>query len=194
MVYGATMDALVAEDANANGVLDPNESDDDHNGSVTPGVFEYFTVYTREPNTNNDGTARINVSMLAAITTPGAPTEQLITMLRTNVSAKTVAAVLGSLTGPPGQRTLPPPVISRSPLEFYMNFHKAPANLSLADFALIEDKITFTNGAYVNGRININTANATVLACLPGISGNPSLAQTLISYRQSNPDKLATVA
>jgi hypothetical protein len=59
---------------------------------------------------------------------------------------------------------------------------------------LIEDKITFTNGAYINGRININTASQTVLACLPGISDDQSLAQTLISYRQSNPDKLGSVA
>jgi DNA uptake protein ComE-like DNA-binding protein len=194
MVYGATMDALACEDLNANGVLDPNESDDDHNGTVTPGVMEYFTVYTREPNTNNDGAARINVSMLAAVSTPGSPMEQFITMLRTNLSARTVAAVLSAVTGPPGQRTPPPPVVSRSPLEFYMNFHKAPANLSASDFALIEDKITFTNGAYINGRININSASATVLACLPGISDNQSLAQTLISYRQSNTDKLGSVA
>jgi type II secretory pathway component PulK len=194
MVYGATMDALVAEDLNANGALDPNETDDDHNGMVTPGVMEYFTVYTREPNTNNDGAARINVSTLAAVSTPGSPMEQFITMLRTNLSAQTVAAVLSSITGPPGQRTPPPPVVSRSPLEFYMNFHRAPANLSASDFALIEDKITFTNGAYINGRININTAGQTVLACLPGISDDPSLAQTLISYRQSNSDKLGSVA
>jgi DNA uptake protein ComE-like DNA-binding protein len=194
MVYGATMDALMCEDLNGNGVLDPNESDDDHNGGVTSGVTEYFTVYTREPNTNNGGAARINVSMLAAVATPGSPTEQFMTMLQTNLDSRTVAAILNSLRGPPGQRTPPPPVVSRSPLEFYMNFHKAPVNLSSSDFALIEDKITFTNGAYINGRININTASQTVLACLPGISDNQSLAQTLISYRQSNPDKLGSVA
>src|SRR5438132_741934 len=62
------------------------------------------------------------------------------------------------------------------------------------DFALIEDKISVTNGAYIYGRININTASATVLACLPGINGDSSLAQTLVSYRQTNPDKLGSVA
>jgi type II secretory pathway component PulK len=193
MVYGATMDALVAEDQNANGALDPNETDDDHNGSVTPGVMEYFTVYTREPNTNNDGAARINVSTLAPVSTPGSPTEQFMTMLQTNLDSRTVAAILNSLRGPPGQRTPPLPVVSHSPLELYMHFHSAPVNLSASDFALIEDKITFTNGAYINGRININTASHTVLACLPGISDDQSLAQTLISYRQSNPDKLTSV-
>jgi type II secretory pathway component PulK len=194
MVYGATMDAIAGEDENGNGILDPNETDTDHNGAITPGVGEYFTVYSREPNTNNDGAARINVSMLAPVSAPGSPTEQLVTMLRTNLSARTVAAILSRLTGPPGQRTPPPPVVSRSPLEFYLNFHAAPANLSAADFALIEDKITCTNGAFINGRININTASATVLACLPGINGDTSLVQSLTSYRQSNPDKLGSVA
>jgi hypothetical protein len=117
-----------------------------------------------------------------------------MTMLQTNLSAQTVAAILNSLRGPPGQRTPPPPVVSRSPLALYMHFHAAPVNLSASDFALIEDKITFTNGAYINGRININTASQTVLACLPGISDDQSLAQTLINYRQSNPDKLGSVA
>jgi hypothetical protein len=73
-------------------------------------------------------------------------------------------------------------------------FHAAPSNLSADDFALIANKICVTNGVYIYGRININTASATVLACLPGIKDNPSLAQTLVSYREANPDKLGSVA
>jgi hypothetical protein len=48
--------------------------------------------------------------------------------------------------------------------------------------------------AYIEGRININTASAQVLTCLPGISDTPDLAQTLVTYRQSNPDKLGSIA
>jgi len=33
-----------------------------------------------------------------------------------------------------------------------------------------------------------------VLACLPGISDTPDLAQTLVSYREANPDRLTSVA
>jgi type II secretory pathway component PulK len=83
---------------------------------------------------------------------------------------------------------------SRSPLEFYLTFHQPPSNLTADDFALIANKIAVTNDAYIYGRININTASATVLACLPGISADPSLAQTLVSYRETNPDKLGSVA
>ena len=62
------------------------------------------------------------------------------------------------------------------------------------EFALIANKITVANGAYIDGRINVNTASATVLASLPGLSSNPGLAETLLSYRQSNPDKLNSIA
>jgi DNA uptake protein ComE-like DNA-binding protein len=58
LVYGATLDLLFGEDTNLNGVLDPNENDgdlsppnDDRNGRLDPGLLEYFTVYSRQPNT-----------------------------------------------------------------------------------------------------------------------------------------------
>jgi type II secretory pathway component PulK len=68
--------------------------------------------------------------------------------------------------------------------------------MSADDFAKIADALTTTatNNAYIEGRININTASAEVLACLPGISDTPDLAQTLVNYRQSNPDKLGSIA
>ena len=68
--------------------------------------------------------------------------------------------------------------------------------MSADNFAKIADALTTvaTTNAYIEGRININTANAEVLACLPGISDTPDLAQTLVTYRQGNPDKLGSVA
>jgi len=47
---------------------------------------------------------------------------------------------------------------------------------------------------FIVGRVNVNTASAAVLAALPGISSSPDLAQTLVNYRETNPDKLITVA
>ena len=62
LLYGADMDTLVGEDANRNGILDPNETDDNQNGMLDPGMLEYVTVYSREPNTNSDGSTRINLA------------------------------------------------------------------------------------------------------------------------------------
>ena len=69
LVYGADMDTLVGEDGNRNGMLDPNENDDNQNGTAEPGVLEYVTVYSREPNTNSDGSTRINITSLSSAST-----------------------------------------------------------------------------------------------------------------------------
>jgi type II secretory pathway component PulK len=52
--------------------------------------------------------------------------------------------------------------------------------------------LTVSADPYIQGLVNVNTASATVLACLPGIGVNN--AQTLVTYRQTHPDQLATVA
>ena len=51
LVNGATMDILLGEDLNRNGILDPNEVDEDRDGVADPGMLEYVTVFSREPNT-----------------------------------------------------------------------------------------------------------------------------------------------
>jgi len=66
--------------------------------------------------------------------------------------------------------------------------------MSSDEFAKVANALTVTNGAYISGRINVNTASPTVLASLPGFSSDPGLAQTLIQYRQTNPDKLGSIA
>ena len=78
LVYGATMDLLAGDDLNRNGVLDANETNSSGNSELNPGLFEYTTVYTREPNFHSDGTLLTNV-------TPQA-TEDLRAFLRTPVS------------------------------------------------------------------------------------------------------------
>ena len=62
LVYGTTMDILVGNDLNRNGVLDSSEPDEDNNGQADPGIIEYLTVYSREPNTHSDGTALTNIN------------------------------------------------------------------------------------------------------------------------------------
>jgi type II secretory pathway component PulK len=76
LVSGVTPRLLYGEDANRNGVLDPNEDDgelsypsDDSNGTLDRGWLPYLTLYSRESNTDNDGLPRINLnnSDLAAL-------------------------------------------------------------------------------------------------------------------------------
>jgi type II secretory pathway component PulK len=76
-----------------------------------------------------------------------------------------------------------------SPLQLYRE-----SGMSLEEFAQIEGALTTTTNAYIEGRVNVNTASATVLACLPGLSEAPDLAQALVDYREMNPGQLTSIA
>ncbi len=69
MVYGLNMDFLYGEDANLNGIMDPNENDgltlmpyDNQNGVLDPGLLEYVTVWSHEATIGTNGSPRISVT------------------------------------------------------------------------------------------------------------------------------------
>ena len=187
LLYGADMDTLIGEDVNRNGILDPNETDDNQNGMLDPGILEYVTVYSREPNTNSDGSAKINISSLTSGST------DLISNLQTNFGtsrATEIMSSLGLVSAPsrPGQRpSSPTPVSFASPLQFYEK-----SGMTATEFALIGTNLTTTNGSYISGRVNVNTASAAVLTCLLG--NDLAAAQQLVNYRQANPNNLTSIA
>jgi DNA uptake protein ComE-like DNA-binding protein len=177
LVLGGYLDTLYGEDANLNGLLDPNENDgdvsspsDNRDGRLDSGLFEYFTVYSREPNLDPSGSNRVSVA------NPAQSATQLRTVLQ-NAGVSDAAQVLRQLGNAP----------VRSVLEFYVR-----SGMSAEDFAKIETSITITNARYVEGLVNVNTASEPVLACIPGIGIEH--ASSLVGYRLSNPDKLNTLA
>jgi len=69
LVNGVTPQLLYGEDANRNGLLDPNENDgdaslpaDNADGVLDLGWQAYFTVYSRESNLDPEGLPRIDVN------------------------------------------------------------------------------------------------------------------------------------
>ncbi len=60
LVRGVTAQLLFGNDKNRNGVLDPDE--DDGTGVVDLGWSAYLTVYSREPNSDSQGNARIYIN------------------------------------------------------------------------------------------------------------------------------------
>jgi type II secretory pathway component PulK len=180
LVYGATRDILVGEDINQNGVLDANEN---KNGLTDPGLFDYFTVYSRQPNAHSDGTALTNVTDQAG----------LRTLLEERLGASRAQTIIQSLFGGgggPGGGPPPTPTFG-SLLQFYLTGSRT-AGMTAGEFAQIYGDITVTNAPFTIGRVNINTAPAAVLACLPGMDFNS--AQQLVNYRQSNPATLTSIA
>jgi len=183
LVYGGDLDTLLGEDLNRNGVLDPNEPDQNHNGIVDPGILEYVTIYSKEPNTRTNGEPRIRISTIN-------PTGPIASLLQTTFGSTRAEAVMRRLlsrpTGP-----LTGAFQCQSPLQFFRQ-----SQMTVDEFAKIANDITVTptNNPYIEGRININTASAEVISSLPGLSLDQNLAQTIITYRQSNPDKLGSIA
>ena len=190
LVYGMDLDVLYGEDVNMNGVLDANENDgdtsmpaDNRDGILDAGILNYVTVYSREPNTDTNGAARVDISSLTAA--------KIRPLLQTNFPAARVPQILANLglggggggPGGGGAATVP----FASPLRFYIR-----SKMTADEFALIGNLLTVTNGTYIQGRVNVRTASATVLACLPGCDA--AAAQQLISYRRSNPNQLNSIA
>lgn len=167
LVYGATLDLIFGEDVNRNGALDENENDgdqsaprDNSDGLLQPGILEYVTVYSREPNTRANGSRRINIAQ--------APARLQFLQQRFGPRGQQIAAAIG-----PGE--------IRSVAEFMV-----ASRLSAEEFTQIRGDITVSNGSTIQGLINVNTASETVLACIPGIG--PDNAAAIVAYRLANPD------
>jgi len=175
LIYGMDMETLYGEDANLNGILDPNENDgdvlppaDNKDGRLNPGLLEYVTVYSHEPGTATNGTPKFDITTTAGVTS-----------LRTNLVALFGSSRANQII-PPGSTTT-----FTSPLQFYIS-----KKLTATEFAQVESSI---RGSRLQGLVNVNTACTAVLACLPGLT-NGQAAQ-LTTYRQSNTNNLnASVA
>ncbi len=177
LVYGMTLDLLLGEDPNRNGALDTNEDDgeqsaprDNPDGFLQPGLLEYVTIYSAVPNTRPDGSRRVNIS------TPQTR-GQLRQTLQQRLDAGRAAAVMDRI----GTTSF------GSVAEFYAN-----SGLTSEEFAKVHTDLTSTTGAASNGLINVNTASATVLACIPGM--NTGIATQVVAYRASNPAELTSFA
>ena len=168
LVDGATMDVLLGEDLNRNGVLDPNETDEDRDGIADPGIMEFLTVASQEPNTRADGSQRVSINNRRALET-----------VLSEVLNPTRAL---EIVNRPGL-----PAVFTSILEFYSR-----TGMTAEEFTKIETEITASAGAVIQGRVNVNTASAEVLTCIPGIGEDK--AAEMVSYRLSNTGASDTVA
>lgn len=178
LVKGFTWALLYGEDANRNGLLDPNENDgemsfpdDDADGRLRRGLLDYLTVFTREPNKRSDGSARVDVRRprepaVAALLEQTLGAERAAEIVRAAVAASRI----------------------RSVLEFYI-----VAGVTLEEAAQLEDSLTAHDGDYVTGLVNISTAPREVLVCIPGI-GEEHADELIGSRLMKTTDQLATVA
>ena len=176
LVSGMTAEILYGEDANLNGVLDVNENDadnsppyDNRDGRLDAGLMEYFTVYSREPVSGTNINSQANIR----------------TMLETVFGQSRATEIRRQLYPPqlPGRPTRS----MRSVLEFYLR-----GGFTEDEFAQVAEFVTAATNSFAEGLVNVNTASEPVLECVPGIGLD--YAAQVVSYREANPSKLATVA
>jgi DNA uptake protein ComE-like DNA-binding protein len=165
---GTDLTTLYGSDTNLNHVLDPDES---AGGATTfsPGLLEYLTVFSRQPNTLSSGTKRVNVTQ---------PSAALTNLLNTALGPARGAQIAATM-----RRAGP----VRSVLEFYNK-----SGMSATEFAEVSGSLAMSNGAYSNGLINVNTASETVLECVPGITA--STAAQIISTRAGQPEPITNLS
>jgi type II secretory pathway component PulK len=199
LVYGLNMDLLYGEDANLNGALDPNENDgmklppfDNQDGMLDPGLFEYVTTWSQETTLGTNGTTRVvvtNTTALQSLITSNFPNlAQYLTPFGISGTAGAGASGASGASGAMGRggastvaatggATSSAASAPTSVLDFYVR-----SGMSESDFQQVEPYLLNPSPM---GMININTASATALACVPGIGSN--MAPQVLSYRQSNP-------
>lgn len=182
LVRGFTPAVVLGEDANRNFSLDPNEDDgdereppDDADGRLQPGLLPLLTVYSREPNIDRTGRRRFNLNTPdAALTDTNDLPPAFVAFVSELGASKSVvldpAELLEAtvtLKGADGQD------------------RAVPTGVGKESLALVLDRFTGSAEAELVGRINVNTAPASVLQLVPGIDN--ALAENILSARRNLP-------
>jgi len=213
MVRGLDPATFLGEDANLNGLLDPEEKDgrrsdppDNGDSHLDAGWSEWVSLESQVRNVNAAGESRVNIqeadeSTLAKVPGLSEDLARAIVEYRNQNRFETLADLL-EVTAPnprnraqpsnrsasPGNNPNRPPGGQASPA------FNAPANpgpggggeslISETLFMDIADDLTVETEMDLPGRVNINTAGLDVLICLPGLTRE--LAQNIINYRASS--------
>lgn len=188
LVAGMTAEILYGEDANLNGILDPNENDaddspphDNRDGRLNPGLMEYFTVYSREPTIGTNVNSPQELRTYLEEVFSSSRTDEIMEQLRLTGGAGGQGGQGGQGGGGATYSTV------GSLLEFYVR-----SGMTVDEFAQVAESLTAATNNFTDGLVNVNTASQYVLECIPGIGLD--YAAQLVAYRESNPQQLTSVA
>lgn len=178
LVEGMNWKILFGEDANLNGILDPNENDgertfpdDNQDGILDSGLLEYVTAFSREPNTKPDGSPKVHLNNQDG---------QLEQLLEETFGSERAQQIWRNAGGRSRSRSF------SSVLDFFLRSGMTPE-----EFSQIEYQLTNSEGDSIEGRVNVNTASEVVLSCIPGI-GN-AYASQLVDSRQGRTEELNSI-
>jgi competence ComEA-like helix-hairpin-helix protein len=196
MVRGVSRELLLGDDIRQNGLLprEPVSSTDSTQASQAttksrsnltstgdPGLAASFTVDGWIENVNASGEDRINIQTADEKSLSSIPglkdvARSIVNYRTQNQNRFDSIADLLNVTAAPAGATTRTTTANRA---------SSGQNVINTDLFLdIADSVTTENNRELAGLVNINTASAQVLACLPGMT--PELAQAIISYRNSD--------
>jgi len=184
MVRGFSRELLLGDDRNQNGLLgSPTQTS--FPGSRTsprdPGLAINLTVDGWIQNVNAEGEPRVNIQTAdeSSLTAVHGITRDIARAIVTYRGQKKLESLADLLDVASGQNQSRSRGSGSAP-----NQPSGPKVINEELFLEIADYLTTETTREQAGLININTAGAQVLACLPGLT--PELAQAIISYRASN--------
>lgn len=212
MIRGVTPELLLGEDTNGNGLLDPEEQDGNttspaDNGDLVldRGWSAYLCLESAVPNVNARGEDRVDLSsasedQLTAVEGISSDIAKAIVARRENGSLESLADLLEVTRVEENQQQNQNQNQNQSPGQPSVNVPQSPpgdtnssndSNQSGGEKLIgrdllksIADELTLTREIERAGVVNVNTATASVLYCLPGLSED--VARAIVTHRRQN--------
>lgn len=184
-VRGMTTDKLYGEDANRNGILDPNENDGDLNapddnadGKLDRGLIDYVTVYSVDPEVSDSGREKVTLDIKSSPQQFGQLRNFLVSQLGEERGTE-LAQLSFNKTATAGKNDT-----YLSVLEFF-----SETQATDDEFELVHDGLKRRdNDEALEGLIDVYHASEVVLATLPGL--DPGDARAIIAARpEREPDE-----
>jgi type II secretory pathway component PulK len=187
LVKGFTARILYGEDANRNGLLDPNEADGDESfppdsgdETLDRGLYGVATVVSSEPNVDSSGRTRVNINTGTLSTSLGLSQKTLdfIRIYKAEGSTFKHPSELLEMqyTLKENQSTTDGDRFAGDSIDSGVGANELPAVLDRLT------AVTSSSGQTVKGLVNVNTAPVEVLSTLPGLGG--SAAQQIVETRR----------
>jgi hypothetical protein len=189
MAQGVSASHLYGEDANRNHKLDANENDadtlfppDNQDGTLGGGLHRFFTLHSRDWNVNRNNQPRLDINSAPLDPAPAGLSEETITFLE-------------------AKRKLGEPIVSLIELvdasltvtEENQALRELKSGIGPGDLGQLMDRYTTDAERVRPGRVNINTAPASILAQLEGI--DEALGNAIVSTRQGlSPEASRSIA
>jgi hypothetical protein len=189
MAQGVSAGHLYGEDANRNHKLDANENDadtlfppDNQDGTLGDGLHRFFTLHSRDWNVNRNNQPRLDINSAPLDPAPAGLSEETITFLE-------------------AKRKLGEPIVSLIELvdasltvtEENQAQRELKSGIGPGDLGQLMDRYTTDAERVRPGRVNINTAPASILAQLEGI--DEALGNAIVSTRQGlSPEASRSIA